>query len=406
METSWDIKASEASMNTDSMIRTFASLLRVPEDHPLKTLNLTYGDPSVYTEFPPAPQAVQILQETLASERGNGYMPTLGTVEVRQALADAYSNEIVRLTYEDVAIDFGGIGAIYHTIRTLCNEGDNFLFPSPGYTFYHALSNITYQAKTYRLLPDQNWEADLEHLESQIDEKTRLIVIINPSNPCGSVYTREHLTQIIAIAQRHRLPVLADEVYEKMVFSKPFVSCAELCEEVPVIVVGSLSKRWLVPGWRLGWSIVFDKLGVMGEFKTGLMRLKNGLIHPTTFVAKALPRILTEVPESFFQETNEKLKRNAELIYRLMNSIPGLRSAMPEGAIYASVTIDFSTLDDIKNSVDFVTLLAKEKAVAVLPLEAFLGTCGFRLVLCNPISILDELASRLREFMENHKTRV
>jgi tyrosine aminotransferase len=150
--------------------------------------------------------------------------------------------------------------------------------PSPGFPLYSTLANVEFEARTYRLSAERNWEVDLQHLESLINERTRLIIVINPSNPCGSVYSREHLHEIAQVAKRHRLPLLSDEVYEKITFDKPFLSLAEFCDDAPVVVVGCLSKRWLVPGWRLGWSLVFDKLNVMTEFKTAFARLKNALI--------------------------------------------------------------------------------------------------------------------------------
>lgn len=402
MATSWDIKASKASLSSINIIREIAATIEVPAGHPLEKLNLTFGDPSVYSDFPPPIEAVRIVTETLESGTGNGYIPTLGPLDVRQALADYYSNSFVRLTPDDVAIDFGGIGAIGHVLKTLCNPGDNFVFPSPGYSFYSAIANTTFEARNYRLLPERSWEVDLQHLEAQIDERTRVIVIINPSNPCGSVYSREHLIEILEIARRHHIPVLADEVYERMTYSKPFVSCAELCQNVPVIVVGSISKRWLIPGWRVGWTLLFDRMGVMDDFRLGLARLKNGLIHPTTFIIKSIPRILAEVPDAFFEETNAKLKINAEHAYRLVNSIPGLSMAMPEGAMYAVPMIDFKTLRDISDSIDFCVKLSQEQAIQVLPLDAFFGTGGFRIVLCNSVQVLDEFASRLRDFMASH----
>mmetsp|Transcript_14213 Transcript_14213/g.26817 ORF Transcript_14213/g.26817 Transcript_14213/m.26817 type:complete len:425 (+) Transcript_14213:2492-3766(+) len=398
----WNIKASNSAMQTRNPVREIAARIVVPAGHPKKPLDLTFGDPSAYGDFPAAPEAVQILKEAIEDGKGNGYMPSLGTGEVRQAIADYYSNEQYQLTIDDVSIDFGGSGAVYHAIRTLCNPGDNYLIPSPGFPLYASLANCEFDARTYRLKPDTNWEADLEDLESKIDKRTKVIVVINPSNPCGSVYSREHLNEIVQLARRHHLPILADEVYEGISFTKPFISLSQFCHEVPIIVIGCLSKRWLTPGWRIGWILIYDKLGAMAEFKLGLARLKNALIHPTTFIVKALPRIFKEVPDSFFTETTEKLKLKAFHFYERVRPIPGLKALMPEGSIYCVVLIDFEALIDVTTSLQFCELMSKEQGVALLPLEAFFSSGGFRVVICTSTAVIDELADRLLEFMQAH----
>lgn len=399
----WHIRASAVSLQTRNPVREIALNITIPADHLKAPINLTFGDPSVYGDFPASPVATQILVEAIAEGKGNGYMPSVGTTEVRQALADYYSNSVCRLTPNDVAIDFGGSGAVYHVVNSLLNPEDNYLIPSPGFPLYSTLSNCMFQARTYNLKPDSQWEADLEHLESLIDSKTKLLVVINPSNPCGSVYSREHLTQIVQIAKRHHLPILADEVYEKITFSKPFVSLSEFCEEVPIIVISCLSKRWLVPGWRVGWTLIYDKIGVMDDFRLGFSRLKNALIHPTTFIVKSIPRILAEVPESFFEETVDKLRQKALHFFEKVNQIPGLKSLMPEGSIYAVVLIDFAVLSDISTSLQFCETLSREQAVSFLPLEAFFSSGGFRVVICTSTDIIDEVAVRLAEFMHAHR---
>ncbi|XP_046843419.1 tyrosine aminotransferase-like isoform X3 [Xenia sp. Carnegie-2017] len=117
----------------------------------------------------------------------------------------------------------------------------------------------------YNFQPENGWEADLEDMASLIDERTKLIVVVNPSNPCGSVYKREHLEEILNIAEKYRVPVLCDEVYANVTFGKePFHSVRSLTKNVPVLVVGSIAKRFLVPGWRIGWIVIHDRINSFG----------------------------------------------------------------------------------------------------------------------------------------------
>lgn len=110
---------------------------------------------------------------------------------------------------------------------------------------------------------------DLADLESQIDDKTAAIVVNNPSNPCGSVYSQEHLIAILAIAEKHKVPVIADEIYRNMVFKgTTFHAMGELSDNVPTLSIGGMAKEFLVPGWRVGWILVHDRNSVLDEVPT------------------------------------------------------------------------------------------------------------------------------------------
>ena len=110
------------------------------------------------------------------------------------------------------------------------------------------------------LQPEEEWQADLEHLESLIDSRTKLIVVTNPSNPCGSVYPQHHIRAITDIAARHHLPVIADEIYMGLQYGEEKFHAVHLANrEVPVILCGGIGKRYMIPGWRLGWLVVFDR---------------------------------------------------------------------------------------------------------------------------------------------------
>ena len=115
--------------------------------------------------------------------------------------------------------------------------------------------------KDYRLHPEKNWECDLADMEAQIDDRTKAILITNPSNPTGSNYSEEHLRGIVAIADRHGLPIIADEIYGGVVFSGTFTPIASIAGAVPVLSVGGLAKEFVVPGWRVGWVVMHEQKG-------------------------------------------------------------------------------------------------------------------------------------------------
>lgn len=141
-------------------------------------------------------------------------------------------------------------------------------------------------------------------MENQIDDDTALIVVINPSNPCGSVYNKEHLLEILDVASKNKVPILADEIYEHFVFSgNTFTAISSLSKDVPVLTCSGLTKRFLVPGWRMGWVIVHDRDDILGkEVLKGLTNFATRILGPSTLIQRALPSILRNTPQSFFDD--------------------------------------------------------------------------------------------------------
>lgn len=158
-------------------------------------------------------------------------------------------------------------GALEIAFAAIANEGDNILIPSPGFSLYQTLCDSkSITAKCYNLLPDKEWEADLSHVKSLITSKTKAILVNNPSNPCGCVYSKQHLLDIIQIARENCIPIIADEIYANMAFDgHQFHAMASLCNDVPIVCVGGLAKQYMVPGWRIGWIVLYDKQGVLAE---------------------------------------------------------------------------------------------------------------------------------------------
>lgn len=161
----------------------------------------------------------------------------------------------------------------------------------------------------------------------------------SPSNPCGSVYSREHLEAILAVASKHKVPIIADEIYCDLVFKgNTFYPMASLTEDVPVLAVGGLAKKWLVPGWRMGWVLVHDRHNVFaGGVRTGLLNLSQVLLGPNSIYQGALEDILHNTPQSFYDQTIEQLENNAKIGLDVVGNIQGLNPVKPGGAMYMMV---------------------------------------------------------------------
>ena len=398
----WNLVASESSKNTINPVREIVSSIKLPEDFYMPTYSLALGDPSVFPDFAAESIMVDAVADCLSSGKGNGYTDSSGSREARETIAREFGYDNIPLRFDDVIMDVGCTGAINTVLHAFLDPGDNILIPAPGYPLYKTMAmNMSAEAIEYNLLSHQHWEVDIEDLDRKANERTKLLVIINPSNPCGSVYSKEHLLALLNWAEGRRLCVLADECYHNMTYGRPFFPLGSLTDKVPVFTVGGMSKMFLVPGWRCGWIIIYDKYKRCAEVREGIAKVKNMLQHTAPFILQALPRIFKEMPFDFFPNLMKKVKLRAELVLKKVQEIKCLEMELPQGSIYCIISIDFSTLD-FKDSVTFAKLLASEQGVLVMPAEAFSGKDGIRLVLCQPIYVIEECMERIETFIQNH----
>ena len=324
----------------------------------------------------------------------------------RQAVAEHVGDN---LTANDVILCSGCSCSLDLCISALANPGQNILVPRPGFPLYTTLANgLGIKTKEYDLLPDQDWQVDLHHMESIIDDDTVAILINNPSNPCGSVFHEEHLNDILQIAEKYCLPIIADEIYEHFVFNgseKQYVPLAKLSTSVPILSCGGLTKRYLVPGWRLGWITMHDRGDIFEKsgIRNGLQKLSQRIIGANTVVQGALPSILKETPKSFFNDTLDIIETNAQIAFEKLSQVPGLRPVMPSGAMYMMVGIDHQGFSQsFANDLEIVEAMVTEQSVFCLPGKCFNIPNFFRIVLTVPYDLLIEACDRIAEFCRLH----
>ncbi|TMS05441.1 Tyrosine aminotransferase [Larimichthys crocea] len=189
-----------------------------------------------------------------------------------------------------------------------------------------------------------------------------------------------------------------------MVF--PGCSCpsmASLSTDVPILSCGGLAKRWLVPGWRMGWILIHDRNDLFGsEIRQGLVKLSQRILGACSIIQGALESILNNTPQSFYNKTISFLKSNSEICFNELSTIPGLNPVMPSGAMYLMVGIDIDHFPDYKNDVDFTESLVTEQSVFCLPASAFEYPNFFRIVVTVPEEMMLEACSRIREFCQRH----
>ena len=373
------------------------------------------GDPTVFGNFHSPDILKDAIESNLRTEKYNGYCPSHGRPEARQAIAEFYQTKTSPLTADDVIIASGGSGALEIAIKALMSPGDNILLPQPGFALYQTIAeHYSSSCKFYNLTPESGWEADLTHMESLIDERTRCILVNNPSNPCGSVFSKSHLQGILAIAEKYCLPIIADEIYAHMCFSgNPFHPIASLTTTVPVLSIGGMAKEFLVPGWRVGWITVHDRNDVLAPIRGGLIKLTQVIIGANTLVQSTLPNLLRQANGSLEAEAMKQF--NADYVGRLekhamftadrLEAIPGLRVVRPQGAMYVMVGVETDKLSGIDDDVQFAQELLLEECVFVIPGSCFRMKNFFRVVFSAPLEKLEEAYDRIADFCSKRYTR-
>jgi len=404
---SWNkVRASMMSKNTFNPIRNILETMTLTPNPDKKMISLSIGDPTVFGNLKPAKNVVEAIGHGVNSGKCNGYAPSTGYVEARKAVAEHIGDGIGA---DDVILCSGCSCSLDLCISAVANAGQNILVPRPGFPLYTTLANgLGIKTKEYNLLPEQDWQVDLEHMESVIDENTVAILVNNPSNPCGSVFDEDHLTEILKIAEKYCLLIIADEIYEHFVFNgseKSYTPIAKLSKNVPVLSCGGLTKRYLVPGWRLGWITIHERNGIFQEsgIRKGLHSLSQRIIGANTIVQGALPSILKDTPASFFNQTLDIIEANAKLAFEKLSQVPGLRPVMPSGAMYMMVGIDRAGFSKtFNNDLEIVEAMVTEQSVFCLPGKCFNIPNFFRIVLTVPEKLMTEACDRIADFCENH----
>lgn len=170
------------------------------------------------------------------------------------------------------------------------------------------------------------------------------------------------------MAEKYGVVILADEIYEDMVFTgHEYVPLARMSKSVPILTCSGLAKRFLVPGWRFGWIGIHDAGHDLGEIRKGLFDLSGLIIGANTLIQGALPDVFNNTPDSFFRETNTVLEQNAQLVQDLLSEIPQLKVIKPQGTLYMLVGISTTSMKGIKDDIDFTEQLLASQSVSVLP---------------------------------------
>ncbi len=394
------VSAASRLENVRYAIRDLAVLADEVSKTGKKILPLNIGDPLKFDFATPA-HMIEAVSQAMRDGK-NGYSASSGVAEAVQAIHGEAERKGIK-NVRDVFVTSGVSECVDICLAALLNEGETVLTPSPEYPLYSAvLSKLEAPLCPYDLDESNGWAPDIEQIESKITSKTRGIVVINPNNPTGALYTRETLRKIIDLARRHNLVIFADESYDKLIIdAKPHIPLASLASDVTIVTFGGLSKSYLAPGWRIGWGIVSGDPVCSKPYVDGINKLLRSRLcasHPMQWAIK--PAL--EGPQDHLKEVNLKLRARRDITMEWVNSDPRVSCVKPEGAFYA-----FPKLDIPEDDLDFVKKLLWEKAVLVVHGSGFgqkPGTKHFRAVFLPQDDVLRNAYKGISEFMrENYK---
>jgi len=382
-------------------IRELAPLARRLETEGKGVIYLNIGDPLKY-DFETPSHIIDAMYEAAKDLNANYYSPSQGLPELRSAIAEDESKyNKIDLSSEDIVVTQGVSEGIQFVCRALLEEGDEVLVPSPSYPLYLSMPVlVNARPIEYRLYEDEGWVPDIEDMRKKISERTKLIVIINPNNPTGALYSEKVIREIVDLAGEFGIPILSDEIYNRIIYGGKFVSPATVSKDVPVIVLNGFSKAYLMTGWRLGYLYMSDpSREIKDVFIEHIVKLAMNRLSPNTPAQYgALAALRGE--RSHIKEMVDKIKRRVDRFVSWINDIDGMSVVEPQGAFYIFPRL---TLNDELNDREFVIRLLKNYFVFVVYGSGFgsYGSKHIRIVTLPPIEIIDEAMERISVFMKN-----
>jgi aspartate/methionine/tyrosine aminotransferase len=353
------------------------------------------GDPDRY-DFDTPEFLKSALIEAIKEDKANYYTNSAGDLNLREEIVKRQKRLWgTDLDPDDVLITTGVSEAISFIAASIA-PGTEVLVPSPIYPSY--LSYLNFHNVTpvqYYTNESDNWQPDIEDIRNKITPKTQAIIIINPNNPTGAVYSPKVVKQITDIAGEHDLLVISDEIYDLLTFEGGFRSTASLTD-IPVLELNGISKTLLSPGWRLGWAILRDNEdNVYSDFWEALAKQSRIRLCASSPVQVAVSKILNK-ETNYLYSVIDKLKKRSSYFSQRIQEMDGLSVVPPKGAFYAFPRID-KDIDDRQ----FILNLLQETGVLFVFGSGFgeLGKRHFRSVVLPDLNLMEKALNKVESYL-------
>jgi alanine-synthesizing transaminase len=377
------------------------------EEEGHKIIKLNIGNVGVFGFDPPEEIQLDMIRNL---SNASAYSDSKGIFAARKAIMQ-YCQEkgIQGVALDDVYTGNGVSELIVLSMNALLNDGDEVLVPAPDYPLWTAAVSLSSGTPVHYLCDEsKDWAPDLADLRKRITPRTKAIVVINPNNPTGAIYSKEVLLELTQIARENGLILFADEIYDKMLYdAEKHVSLASLSTDVVVITFNGLSKNYRSCGYRAGWMVVSGDKAMVRDYIEGLNML-------------ASMRLCANVPGQYaiqtalggYQSINDlvseggRLAKQRDLAWKLITEIPGVTCVKPKSALYLFPKLDLE-MYPIEDDQQFVADLLKEEKVLLVQGSGF--NWGkpdhFRVVFLPHEDVLKEAITRLSRFLERYRQK-
>lgn len=333
------IHCSERAANFSYAIRNVVRAAEALERKGRRVIYLNIGDPQSFG-FRPPDFVIEAVNRAV-SDKFTGYSHSSGLLEAREAIARYATGLGSPTETKDVIVTSGASEAADLTLTALVDPGDEVLLPAPGYPIYPAIvGKLGAHIRYYHLQPQDGWHPSVDEVRSLINDRTRAIVLINPSNPAGSITPDNTTRELLALAAERNLLVISDEVYRELCFSAAPTAASVLAKEsgAAVVTLESLSKTHMLSGWRIGW-LRFTHPERMGGIADAVVKLAGGrLCSPTPAQYAVAPAL--ESSRDYINNFLKEIKIRRDLATSRIASIDGLSCVVPEAAFYLMVKTD------------------------------------------------------------------
>jgi len=371
-------------------------------------IKLNIGDPLAYPGLPTPNHMIEAYHQALIDQK-NGYSPAYGIPELRESIAN---NEQKKFNggwdcqSDNVFICHGVTEALQIIFAAFLNEGDIVLAPGPHYPPYMAYPQL-FGGKTieYRLNPDNRWAIDFDDLIAKMNDRVKLLVLINPNNPTGNVISEDELKQILSITEKWpNCTILSDEIYDRLNFNENHFSTASISNRTPVITLNGVSKVYYAPGWRIGYMAIHDPRGKLDDVKDGIERMLRSRLCASTPAQYGYLAGL-QGDDEWMETYLLGLKENNELCVKMINQIEGLTVQQPQGAFYMFVKLTDEHW--YRNDKKFVLDLLHKKHVLTVHGSGFSKQYGkghFMMVFLPRKSVLTDALNRMEDFLQESRS--
>ncbi|MFJ9810253.1 pyridoxal phosphate-dependent aminotransferase [Streptomyces sp. NPDC101158] len=368
-------------------------------------LRLNTGNPALFG-FEAPEEIVQDMIRMLP--RAHGYTDSRGILSARRAVAQRYqSMGLTDVDVDDVYLGNGVSELISMATQALLEDGDEVLVPAPDYPLWTAVTTLAGGRPVHYLCDESaDWYPDLDDMAAKITDRTRAVVIINPNNPTGAVYPKEILEGILDLARRHGLMVLADEIYDQIVYDEAVHHpVATLAPDLVVLTFGGLSKTYRVAGFRSGWLVVSGPQEHAKSYLEGLTMLASMRLCPNAPAQYAIQAALGG-RQSIHELTapGGRLREQRDRAWEKLNEIPGVTCVKPKGALYAFPRLD-PAVHRIHDDEKFVLDLLLREKIQVVQGTGFNWPRPdhFRILTLPYADDLDAAISRIGRFLSSYR---